>query len=1023
MFRQLIHRPIAVVMVLIAVIVLGLSAVNMLPVSLVPDIDIPQITVRVSSPNMSARELNESVVAPLRQQLVQVSGLSDITTETKDGNGLITMVFDYDTDADYLFVEVNEKIDRSMNSLPEGTERPKVIKASATDIPAFYINITVSGEDDFKPVDNIYNVSPKFVEMSNFATQVIVRRIEQLSDVAMVDESGTVSPEILVIPDSDKLKALGITEQELETAIQGADVRLGNLTIRDGEYQYNVRFESGILGKSDIEDVYIKLNGRVYQVKELAEVHEHSRQRGGMVLSDNKPAVTLAVIKRSEAKMADLKESMNELLDSFVTDYPTMEFTVTRDQTELLEYSIHNMIKNIIWGAVFACLIIFFFMRDFRSPLLVVVTIPTALIVSFLLFYAIGITINIISLSGLVLGLGMMVDNSIITIDNITRLWNSGKKLEEACVSGAREVFMPMLSSVLTTCAVFLPLIFLSGISGALFYDQAMAVTITLFSALAVSVVVIPVFYYMFYKKQSGFTPNKFISRMGIGDMTCGYDKILKWFFRRRWIMWSALVVAILGTGVLFAVVDKEKLPELSHNDSLLSISWNERIPAEENSKRCGELVGYLSDYLEQSTIMAGVQQFMLSHTEETSISEAIIYVKTASTKDIEQVEERAGKYIRERYPNAVFEAKPSGNLFDMIFSEKESILAVRIRSTDGSAPDPVALNELLAEIKLSLPQVDIQPVEWQEHIELVARPEMLALYGVSYQVLLSELKKSLNDNPVLTITQGANSVPVIIGSNKSEIKELLDNHDVRVDGVDISMEALLGETRNRDLKSITSGPEGEYYHLGLELNNREVPGAISAVTGVVQNDPRFEVSFSGSYFSNREMIKELCLVLMISILLLFFILAAQFESLIQPLIIMFELIADIFGAILVLWILGESINLMSLIGIVVMCGIVINDSILKVDTINRLRSEGLSLKHAIFEAGGRRLKAIIMTSLTTILAIAPFLVRGNMGSDLQYPLSLALISGMVVGTFVSVFFLPLAYYEIYKGGTGKGRK
>ena len=379
-------------------------------------------------------------------------------------------------------------------------------------------------------------------------------------------------------------------------------------------------------------------------------------------------------------------------------------------------------------------------------------------------------------------------------------------------------------------------------------------------------------------------------------------------------------------------------------------------------------------------------------------------------------MEESAGKFIRERYPNAVFEAKPSGNLFDMIFSEKESRLTARIRSTDGSAPDPTALNELLTEIKKSLPLADIQPVEWQEHIELVARPEILALYGVSYQALLSELKKSLNDNSVLTITQGTNSVPVIIGSNRSDIKELLDNRDVRVNGTDISLEALLGETRNRDLKSITSGPEGEYYHLGLELNNKEVPDAISIITDVVRNDPRFEVDFSGSYFSNQEMIKELCLVLLISVLLLFFILAAQFESLVQPLIIMFELITDIFGAVLVLWVLGESINLMSLIGIVVMCGIVINDSILKVDTINRLRNEGFSLKHAIFEAGGRRLKAIIMTSLTTILAIAPFLVRGNMGSDLQYPLSLALISGMVVGTFVSVFFVPLAYYEIYKG-------
>ena len=183
----------------------------------------------------------------------------------------------------------------------------------------------------------------------------------------------------------------------------------------------------------------------------------------------------------------------------------------------------------------------------------------------------------------------------------------------------------------------------------------------------------------------------------------------------------------------------------------------------------------------------------------------------------------------------------------------------------------------------------------------------------------------------------------------------------------------------------------------------------------VVRSDDRFDVSFSGTYFTNREMIKELCGVLVISILLLFFILSAQFESLVQPFIILSELIIDIFAVLGVLWIFGESLNLMSMIGMVVMCGIVINDSILKVDTINRLREKGYGLKRAILEAGSRRLKAIVMTSLTTILAIAPFLVRGDMGSDLQYPLSLALISGMIAGTFVSVFFVPLAYYVIYK--------
>ena len=417
MFKQLINKPIAVTMVLIAVLVLGVAAINMLPVSLVPDIDIPQITVQVSSAGKSARELNETMIAPLRSQLVQVPHLSQINCTAKDGSGVISMTFDYGSDADYIFIDVNERIDRAMANWPRGEDRPVVARASATDIPAFFINVTLA--------DSIVTAQ-QTLEMSAFTRQVIVRRIEQLPEVAMVDVSGLLHPELLIVPDMQKLHSMGITEQQLGDAINGANVHLGSLSIRDGEYRFDVRFESSLLTRTDVEDVWLKVNDRVYQLKDLAEVREQPQTMKGMITSDGRQCVTMAVIKRTEARMADLQKGVSELMKAFADDYPTMRFTITRDQTELLDYSINNMIKNLIFGALFACLIIFFFMHDFKSPVLVVVTIPTALILSFLLFYVIGISINVISLSGLVLGLGMMVDNSIITIDNITQRWRKG---------------------------------------------------------------------------------------------------------------------------------------------------------------------------------------------------------------------------------------------------------------------------------------------------------------------------------------------------------------------------------------------------------------------------------------------------------------------------------------------------------------------------------------------------------------------------------------------------------------------
>lgn len=991
-------------MVLVAVMVLGITAIRKLPVSLVPDVDIPRITVQVTSANRSARELNDILLTGLCQQLVQVPHLTDITCTARDGSGVIQMTFEYGSNVNLIFIDVNERVDWATADWPANEERPVIMRASATDIPAFFVNVSL------KP-NAIHARS--FLDISDFTRQVIVRRLEQLPQVAMVDISGQVFPQLLIIPNREKLHAMGVTEEVLGMAIQSADVRLGSLSIRDGEYRFDVRFESNVVTRQDVENVWLKLGGRTYQIKDLADVREEPQRMNGMITQNGSQCVSLAVIKRTDARMLDLKKGVDRLMSSIRNDYPDMNFVITRDQTELLDYSIDNMVRNLLFGALFACLVIFLFMHEARNSLLVVITIPTALILSFLCFYVFKLSINVISLSGLVLGLGMMVDNSIITIDNITQKWQQGYLLSDACVHGSREVFTPMLSSVLTTCAIFVPLIFMSGIAGALFYDEAMAVTITLMSALTVSVLVIPVFYYRLYRKQPCYRPGRFLK--GIENMNAGYECILNWFFRNRGVMWGIFAASLLFAGVLFCNLDKQKLPRMSHSDTLLSIEWNERIPVKENNRRCESIIARFPDLVEQYTCMTGSQQFVLSHTRETGLSQALIYIKSGNTQNIDSIESMAARFISSEWAQAAVSCQPSGNVFDMLFSEKEPQIVARIKQSDGLAPDLEQLLALLRELRAALPGLGIQPVEWNEYIELITDPERLALYNVSLSQIMNHLQQSMNAGTVLRITKGNVSMPVVIGVGEREMSDLIQGSYIDTQGGRVPLEILLKETRKRDLKSITQGIDGEYYPLVLNVRGRKARTAMENINQVIGNHKEFDVSYSGAYFANRELIHELCVILTISILLLFFILAAQFESLVQPLIILSELIIDIFAVLLVLLLSGESLNLMSMIGLVVMCGIVINDSILKVDTINRLREHGFGLKRAILAAGNSRLKAIVMTSLTTILAIAPFLVRGNMGSDLQYPLSLALISGMIAGTFVSVFFVPLAYYVIYK--------
>ena len=468
MLNRLLDRPVSVSMIALVLVILGCVGISSLPVGLIPDVDIPYVTVQVDAADMSARELDELVVRNLRQNLIQIYHLNDIHTEARDGGATLTLDFDQGCNMDFAFIEVNEKIDRSMSSLP-GISRPKVLKASATDIPAFFINVTQrdSGTDSF-------------MDLSDFTSNVLAKRIEQLDEVAMVDISGSVRREILIVPDLDRLTAIGMSVDAFRAALSEANVRLTNLMIRDGEYRYNVNFRSFASDRDDIASVYFKSGDRIFRIDEVASVQEQAAPASGLDRSDGRLALSLAVIKQSDARMSDLKKAMDTLLGQFREDYPEVEFALIRDQTELLEYSISNLILNIIIAILLDCLIIFLFMKDLRSPLLVSLSIPLSLVISFFALYLLGMSVNIISLLGMLLGVGMMVDNAIVLTDNITARWLRGDTLRDAVVLGTGEVSGAMLSSVLTTCAVFIPLVFLNGLAGDLFFDQAVTVTVLL---------------------------------------------------------------------------------------------------------------------------------------------------------------------------------------------------------------------------------------------------------------------------------------------------------------------------------------------------------------------------------------------------------------------------------------------------------------------------------------------------------------------------------------------------------------
>jgi multidrug efflux pump subunit AcrB len=1000
--------------------IVGMAAYLNVPVSLLPDIAIPEITVRISGENVSARELENTVVSPVRQQLLQVNRLRDIHSETRDDGATIRLNFEYGANTDLAFIEVNEKVDGAMSYLPKEVERPRVIKASATDIPVLNLNLT------FKEAGAVGSNQKPFSELSSFAENIVRRRIEQLPQVAMVDMTGLVKDEVVVIPDPNHLEAGAFTLSDIESALNSNNYSPGSIAIRDGYYEYNIRFSAVLRTVEDIRNIYFTKNDRVYQLKDVARVEQTSEKERGMAVYNGKRAVTLAVIKQSEASMSQMQQAIGEAVDQFGKDYPEVAFNVSQNQTELLDYTISNLKQNLLLAFIFVCMVSFVFLRDVKSPLIIGLSMFVSLVVSLLFFHLFHISLNVVSLTGLILALGMMIDSSIIVTDNIGQYRTGLLPIGEACVKGASEVVAPMLSSMLTTIAIFVPLIFLSGIAGALFFDQAFSVTVGLLVSYITGVVLLPVLYKLVYGIKMPQLRGIFGKRGELSGEALrssalfrAYDWGIAWVFRHKILTAVAMLAVFPICFLLFTLIRKEKMPYLHQNEMLVTLEWNENIHVQENYRRSMALFEKFSSEVEEMSALIGQQQFMLGSNREQTSSESEIYMKAKTSDDIFLLKQKMEGYLSEVYPRAQASFSPTGTIFEKIFSIGDADLVVEYYGVGNSKEvDPQQVLALERSVT-ALAGASPEQVSFQNQLNFKINREKLLLYNIQYDVVYKALKTAFKENQLATLRSQQHYLPIVLGGDVKSVKEVMEHtlidapSDANGTRYKLPLSAFVEVFPAVGLKTIVAGKSGEYVPFIFD-NINNVDKAVAAINSDARNRHGVEVAFSGSIFSNQKMINELTLILLISVLLMYFILAAQFENFVQPLIVLAEIPIDVAAALGLLMATGHSLNLMSAIGIIVTCGIIINDSILKVDVMNRLRKSGMPIMEVIHEAGRRRLKAILMTSLTSIVCMVPLFFSSDMGSELEKPLAVATIGGMIIGTPVSLFIVPLLYWRIY---------
>lgn len=969
MVRFLITRPVAVTMTFLALILLGIVASLRLPVSLMPDIDIPEITVAISRPDVSAREIENTVVSVLRRNLLQVPGLDDIQSESRNGSAHIRLRFKFGNDVNLAFMEVNEKIDAAMNNLPRDLERPRIIKASATDIPVFLLNITLTDENAGEE---------KFIELSEFAETVIKRRIEQLPEVGMADITGQIKREIYISPDSKKMHGLGITENDITRTVSLNNINIGSILVRDGKYLYNLEFSSYLKDPEDVRNIYIKSGDRLLQLKDFADIGIRQARPAGLYYSNGKRAISLAIIKESTARMASLEEKMAEMINIFRKDYPRMDFEISQDQTRLLDYSISNLRESLFAGGILAFFLMFFFLKDAKSPLIIGFSIPATLVISLLFFYVAGLSINVISLAGLILGIGMMIDNSIVIIENITQWIDRGLSLVESCIRGTNEVITPLISSVLVTCAVFIPLIFLSGISGALFYDQAIAIVIGQGVSLLVGITLLPTIYYLIYKSgKEGFL-TKIVRKISLKGLEDRYEAGMTFFFRYRTATMITFLLIILLMVWQFINLEKEKFPAVKQDEIVISVDWNENIEINENLRRIKELVDYNDNLTLQTNLFIGEQQFLFNRDYDQSYTQARVYVKANDYSLRDDIERNAYEFISNNYPGATIDVKPQQNIFEKIFSASESPLIVEVSLMKEKKVPPVdQMTGIVNKLQENWPDAGITPPSLENKILLRLDADKMLLYDIDPMTLYNTLKTSLNKNNIGELRASYELLPIVLSGKEKQINEIISSEYVLNNtNRSIPVSEVVKIQRIHDYKTIKGGMHSEYVPVNMNIETNTPSKITGEIKALVTEDPAFEVRFSGVLISGQRLFKELSIVLIVALLLLYFILAAQFESLTQPLVVLLEIPIDIAGALLLIKLWGGTINIMTMIGLIVMSGVIINDSILKIDTINNLRREGMGLKEAIYTGGSRRLKPIVMVAMASLVSTAPMLFQ-----------------------------------------------
>jgi HAE1 family hydrophobic/amphiphilic exporter-1 len=1029
--RFAIQRPVTMFMLSAVIVLLGAISLTRLPVDLMPEFTAPTISINVGYPGVGPLEIEQLITRPIEQAVGAVAGVETISSNSSEGRSNVRINFTWGTDMNEALDDVRTRIDRVRGRMPEDAEQIQIFKADSNAQAIMQLAV----EGDFDPVT-----------LREIAQNDLTTRLERVPGVAAVTVNGGLRRQIHIELSKEKITALNLSVDRVVQTLRQENQNTPLGEVSQGDATYLVRSQGEFTNLDDIRNLVILTRAGVpIYLRDVAEVLDSTEDRRQFMRIDGRPGVRMAVNKQSEENTVAVSDGIRAEVERINREVPGVRMLVTNDQSIFIQRAIDNVQEHALLGGILVVLIIFAFLRDFRSTLIVSTSIPISVIGTFALLYFGGFTLNTMTFGGLALGIGMIVDAAIVVLENTHRHLHMGKDRMTAAIDGSEEVWTAILTATLTHIAVFIPLLFLSGFSSILFGQLSFVVMFSLAMSLFVAVTIVPVLCSRWLHTpdedaaQRGILGRLYRASEGFLDAVDErYRKALHLSLAHRPTVIAGAVASVAAAVMIYPLLSTELLPQTDEGE----VNVNAELPVGTRVERTEEAMLRLEELVRQyvpeaTTIITSGGGFAGGFGGGGTTNRGQINIRLVPREERERTNDQIAQELRRQLsglPGVIVRANPAGGNFQLFRmlggGDGDARLALEIRGEDLDDARRIAQEaRTVMESTEGIADVRVGREEGRPEITIrVDRPKA-AMLGMTPQSVASTIQTNVAGTTAAQFRERGNEYPIIVRLREADREEIADIGDVLLStpaGQVVPARNLLAVGREagpvqidrKNMERITR------VNADIETSLSEAITAVQANLGQVRVPPDFAVGFGAEVEEQARAFRQLLLVLVLAVLLVYAVMASQYESLRDPFIIMFSIPVAGIGVVLSLLVTGTAFNMQAFIGVIMLAGIVVSNAILLVDYINTLRRrDGMPLREAVEVGGRRRLRPILMTSFATTLGLVPMAIGLGEGGELQAPLARVVIGGLVASTMVTLVLVPAVYTLFEEGLAGLRKK